>query len=83
MPSSNNNNSKKRRRKRRRKRMSLQTGQTSDPPLIMEEMHFWLDKAVAWDQRDTCLHLSKLKEFLQQLFTLISQAVSKGKNSSL
>lgn len=64
--------------------MSLQAGQTSEPPLTMEEeMRFWLDKAVAWDQSrspeshtDTCLHLSKLRAFLQQLLALIDQAVS-------
>uniref|UniRef100_A0A672GIB1 FA complementation group C n=1 Tax=Salarias fasciatus TaxID=181472 RepID=A0A672GIB1_SALFA len=41
-------------------------------------MQFWLDKAVAWSQadgpdsqRDTCLHLSRLRDFLQQLLTHI------------
>lgn len=70
--------------------MSVQAGQTSEPPLAMEEMHFWLDKAVTWDQShsaesqtDTCLHLSKLRAFLQQLLTLIDQAVSNYRDASL
>lgn len=64
-------------------RMSLQPGQTSEPPLTMEEMQFWLDKAVAWgqtqsaeSQRDTCLHLSRLTAFVKQLLTHINRAVS-------
>ncbi|XP_029960966.1 Fanconi anemia group C protein isoform X2 [Salarias fasciatus] len=46
--------------------------------LDVQGMQFWLDKAVAWSQadgpdsqRDTCLHLSRLRDFLQQLLTHI------------
>ncbi|XP_074526707.1 Fanconi anemia group C protein [Halichoeres trimaculatus] len=57
-----------------------QLQQTTDEPLLnIQEMQFWLDKAVAWgqadspdSQKDTCLHLSKLKDFLQQLLTKIN-----------
>ncbi|XP_075905600.1 Fanconi anemia group C protein isoform X2 [Nelusetta ayraudi] len=65
--------------------MSLQPGQTSEPqrPLTVEEMQFWLDKAVAWgethsaeSQRDTCLHLGRLRGFVQQLLTHIDRASS-------
>nr|XP_046243666.1 Fanconi anemia group C protein isoform X2 [Scatophagus argus] len=48
----------------------------AEPVLNVQEMQFWLDKAVAWGQadsphtqKDTCLHLRKLSDFLQQLFT--------------
>uniref|UniRef100_A0A667X184 FA complementation group C n=1 Tax=Myripristis murdjan TaxID=586833 RepID=A0A667X184_9TELE len=43
------------------------------------EMQFWLGKVVAWGQadspetqKDTCLHLSRLRDFLQLLLTHIS-----------
>ncbi|KAG8011932.1 Fanconi anemia group C protein-like protein, partial [Nibea albiflora] len=46
-------------------------------------MQFWLDKAVAWGQadspdtqKDTCLHLSRLRDFLQQLITHINNMSS-------
>ncbi|KAI3372760.1 hypothetical protein L3Q82_023221 [Scortum barcoo] len=57
--------------------------QTTDPPLNVQEMQLWLDKAVAWGQadspdtqRDTCLHLSRLRDFLQQLLTHINNMSS-------
>lgn len=60
-----------------------QLQQTSEPLLDVQEMQFWLDKAVAWGQadspdtqKDSCLHLSRLKEFLQQLLTHINNMVS-------
>uniref|UniRef100_A0A3B4FNB2 FA complementation group C n=1 Tax=Pundamilia nyererei TaxID=303518 RepID=A0A3B4FNB2_9CICH len=44
--------------------------------LVAPEMQFWLDKAVAWGQadspdtqKDTCLHMSRLRDFLHQLLT--------------
>uniref|UniRef100_H3DJQ7 FA complementation group C n=1 Tax=Tetraodon nigroviridis TaxID=99883 RepID=H3DJQ7_TETNG len=53
--------------------------------LTVQEMQFWLDKAVAWGQaetvetqRDTCQHLSRLKDFIQQLLTHINSMVSFG-----
>lgn len=51
--------------------------------LSVQEMQFWLDKAVAWgqadssdSQKDTCRHLSRLKDFLQQLLAQINSMVS-------
>lgn len=62
-----------------------QTEDTADPLLTVQEMQFWLDKAVAWGQaetvetqRDTCQHLSRLKDFIQQLLTHINSMVSFG-----
>ncbi|XP_029295217.1 Fanconi anemia group C protein isoform X2 [Cottoperca gobio] len=53
-----------------------QLQQTSEPPLNVQELQFWLDKAAAWGQadspdtrKDTCLHLSRLKDYLQLLLT--------------
>ncbi|XP_038558540.1 Fanconi anemia group C protein [Micropterus salmoides] len=50
--------------------------QTAEPLLNVQEMQFWLNKAVAWSQadspdtqKDTCLHLSRLRDFLQHLLT--------------
>ncbi|XP_072243841.1 Fanconi anemia group C protein [Leuresthes tenuis] len=47
--------------------------------LNVQEMQLWLDKAVAWGQadsphtqKDTCLHLNKLGNFLQQLLNYIN-----------
>ncbi|XP_034548902.1 LOW QUALITY PROTEIN: Fanconi anemia group C protein [Notolabrus celidotus] len=63
-----------------------QTGlqQTAEEPLLnIQQMQFWLDKAVAWgqadnpdSQKDTCLHLSRLRDFLQQLLTRINSMSS-------
>ncbi len=57
--------------------------QTAEPLLDTQEVQLWLDKAVAWGQaespdtqRETCLHLSKLRDFLQQLLTHINNTVS-------
>ncbi|XP_059192485.1 Fanconi anemia group C protein [Centropristis striata] len=57
----------------------IQLQQSTDPLPNVQEMQFWLDKAVAWGQadsadtqKDTCLHLSRLKDFLQQLLTHIN-----------
>ncbi|CAN9513089.1 unnamed protein product [Ophioblennius macclurei] len=51
---------------------------TAESSLDVQEMQFWLDKAVAWGQadspdlqKDTCLHLSRLRDFLQQVLTHI------------
>lgn len=59
-----------------------QLQQMSEPSLTMEEMQFWLDKAVAWgetdnadSQRDTCLHLNRLTAFIQQLLSHINTMV--------
>uniref|UniRef100_A0A667X194 FA complementation group C n=1 Tax=Myripristis murdjan TaxID=586833 RepID=A0A667X194_9TELE len=50
------------------------------PLLDVQEMQFWLGKVVAWGQadspetqKDTCLHLSRLRDFLQLLLTHIRQ----------
>uniref|UniRef100_A0A3P8S5Q0 FA complementation group C n=1 Tax=Amphiprion percula TaxID=161767 RepID=A0A3P8S5Q0_AMPPE len=47
-------------------------------------MQFWLDKAVAWGQadspdtqKDTCLHLNRLRDFLQQLLAHINNMVTE------
>ncbi|KAM4576807.1 Fanconi anemia group C protein isoform 2-T2 [Odontesthes bonariensis] len=51
--------------------------------LNVQEMQFWLDKAVAWGeadsphtQKDTCLHLNRLGNFLQQLLIYINNMSS-------
>ncbi|XP_029018991.1 Fanconi anemia group C protein [Betta splendens] len=51
--------------------------------LDIQEMQFWLDKVVSWGQadspdtqRDSRLHLGRLKEFLQQVLTHISNTSS-------
>lgn len=56
---------------------------TADPLLPVQEMQFWLDKALAWGQaetvetqRDTCQHLSRLRDFIQQLLKHINSMVS-------
>lgn len=63
-------------------RMSQLQLQIQLQPLV-QELQFWLDKAVAWGQadgrdarRDTCLHLSGLKDFIPQLVTHINDVVS-------
>uniref|UniRef100_A0A3Q3B4G3 Uncharacterized protein n=1 Tax=Kryptolebias marmoratus TaxID=37003 RepID=A0A3Q3B4G3_KRYMA len=50
----------------------------------VQEMQFWLNKAVAWGQadssdtgKDTCRHLSRLEDFLQQLLAQINTMVSR------
>ena len=62
--------------------------QTVEPLLNIQEMQFWLDRAVAWGQadspdtqKDTCLHLSRLRDFLQHLLTHINNMVSYDKLS--
>ncbi|XP_026177406.1 Fanconi anemia group C protein isoform X2 [Mastacembelus armatus] len=57
----------------------IQLQETSEHLLNVQEMQFWLDKAVAWTQvdspetqKDTCRHLSRLSVFLQQLVTHIN-----------
>lgn len=61
----------------------IQLQQTAEPLLNVQEMQFWLDKVVTWGQadsadtqRDTCLHLSRLRDFIQQLLTHINNMVS-------
>ncbi|XP_042344212.1 Fanconi anemia group C protein [Plectropomus leopardus] len=61
----------------------IQLQQTTEPLLNVQEMQFWLDKAVAWGQanspdtqKDTCLLLSRLRDFLQQLLTHINNMSS-------
>lgn len=58
--------------------------QKAEPLLDVQEMQLWLEKAVAWGQadspdaqKDTCLHLSRLRDFLQQLLTHIHNTVSR------
>ncbi|XP_076021215.1 Fanconi anemia group C protein [Genypterus blacodes] len=60
-----------------------QAQQGAEPLLSVQEMQFWLGKAVAWGQvespdaqKDTCLHMSRLKDFLQLLLTHISNMCS-------
>ena len=63
----------------------LQTQAQPEETLIDEqEAQFWLAKVVFWGQaespdtqRDTCLHLSRLKEFLQLLLSHINNVVSE------
>ncbi|XP_005722434.1 Fanconi anemia group C protein [Pundamilia nyererei] len=57
--------------------------QTEEPLLNDQEMQFWLDKAVAWGQadspdtqKDTCLHMSRLRDFLHQLLTQVNSMSS-------
>lgn len=57
--------------------------QTEELLLNDQEMQFWLDKAVAWGQadspdtqKDTCLHMSRLRDFLHQLLTQVNSMVS-------
>lgn len=59
-----------------------QLQQMSEPSLTVEEMQFWLDKAVAWgetdntdSQKDTCLHLNRLRAFIRQLLSHINTMV--------
>ncbi|KAM9360479.1 Fanconi anemia group C protein [Symphorus nematophorus] len=61
----------------------IQLQQTVEPLLNIQEMQFWLDKAVAWGQADspdtqknTCLHLSRLRDFLQHLLAHINNMSS-------
>lgn len=60
-----------------------QVGNTADHLITVQEMQFWLDKAVAWGQaetretqRETCQHLSRLRDFIQQLLQHINSMVS-------
>ncbi|XP_069034314.1 Fanconi anemia group C protein [Embiotoca jacksoni] len=60
-----------------------QLQQTAEPSLDVREIQFWLDKAVAWGQadspdtqKDTCLHLNRLRDFLQQLLAHINNMSS-------
>ncbi|XP_073322843.1 Fanconi anemia group C protein isoform X2 [Pagrus major] len=53
---------------------AIQLQSMAEPLLNIQEMQFWLDKAVAWGQadspdtqKDTCLHLNRLRDLLQQL----------------
>ncbi|XP_056275520.1 Fanconi anemia group C protein isoform X2 [Pseudoliparis swirei] len=61
----------------------IQIPLAAGPLLDVQEMRFWLDKAVAWGQadrpgtrKDTALHLSRLRDFLQQLLTFINSVSS-------
>lgn len=61
----------------------IQLQQVAKPQLNIQEMQFWLDRAVAWGQadstdtqKDICLHLSRLRVFVQQLLIQISNMVS-------
>ncbi|XP_035514595.1 Fanconi anemia group C protein [Morone saxatilis] len=61
----------------------IQLQQTAESLMNIQEMQFWLEKAVTWGQadspdtqKDTCLHLSRLKDFLQQLLTHINNMSS-------
>ncbi|TWW60570.1 hypothetical protein D4764_05G0006600 [Takifugu flavidus] len=56
---------------------------SADPLVTVQQMQFWLDKAVAWGQaqtvetqRDTCQHLSRLRDFTQQLLKHINSMAS-------
>ncbi|XP_071339519.1 Fanconi anemia group C protein isoform X2 [Trachinotus anak] len=60
-----------------------QLQQVTEPLLNVQEMQFWLNKAVAWGQadspdaqKDTCLHLSRLSSYLQHLLTHINNMSS-------
>ncbi|XP_031712476.1 Fanconi anemia group C protein isoform X1 [Anarrhichthys ocellatus] len=65
----------------------IQLQQTAEPPLNVQEMRFWLDKAVAWGQadtqKDTSLHLSRLRDFLQQLLTHINNMSSTAETMKM
>lgn len=61
----------------------IQLQSMAEPLLNIQEMQFWLDKAVAWGQADspdtqgdTCLHLNRLRDLLQQLLTNMNNTVS-------
>ncbi|KAK5871052.1 hypothetical protein PBY51_003954 [Eleginops maclovinus] len=61
----------------------IQPHQAAKPLLDVPELQFWHDKAVAWGQadrpdtlKDTCLHMSRLKDYLQQLLTHINNMSS-------
>ncbi|XP_068165657.1 Fanconi anemia group C protein isoform X2 [Antennarius striatus] len=61
----------------------MQLQQMAEPMLNVHDIQLWLDKAVAWGQadsqdtqRDTCLHLSRLKDFLQKLLSNINNMSS-------
>lgn len=63
--------------------LQQQLQEIAEPLLSIQELHFWLEKAVAWGQadtadtqRDTCMHLSRLRDFIQQLLTHINNVVS-------
>ncbi|XP_010772182.1 Fanconi anemia group C protein homolog isoform X2 [Notothenia coriiceps] len=60
-----------------------QLQQRTQPLLDVPALQFWLDKAVAWGQadrpdtlKDTCLHMSRLKDYLQQLLPHINNMSS-------
>ncbi|KAM9742960.1 Fanconi anemia group C protein [Menidia menidia] len=62
---------------------NLQQTAESNVLVNVQEMQFLLDKAVAWGQadspdtlKDTCLHLNRLENFLQQLLTYINSMKS-------
>ncbi|KAM7416045.1 hypothetical protein PAMA_018223 [Pampus argenteus] len=57
--------------------------QMAEPLLDVQEMQLWLEKVVSWGQadrpdkqKDTCLHLIRLRGFLQQLLTHIDNTSS-------
>ncbi|KAL6114034.1 fancc [Pungitius sinensis] len=57
--------------------------QTAQGVPSVQDTRFWLDKAVCWGQadgpdthKDTSVHLSRLKDFLQQLLTHINDTSS-------
>ncbi|KAM4745627.1 Fanconi anemia group C protein isoform 2-T2 [Anableps anableps] len=61
----------------------LQVQQTAQCFPNDQEMSFWLDKAIAWDQpdspntrKDISLHLNRLRDFLKQLLTEINNESS-------
>ncbi|MEQ2191710.1 hypothetical protein XENOCAPTIV_001453, partial [Xenoophorus captivus] len=61
----------------------LQVQQTAEPLPNIQEMPFWLEKAVTWGQaestrtrKDISLHLSRLRDFLQQLLKQINDVSS-------
>ncbi|XP_029999900.1 Fanconi anemia group C protein [Sphaeramia orbicularis] len=55
----------------------------AEPLISVQEMQLWLEKVMAWgqadspdNQRDICLHLSRLRDFLQKLLTHIGSMSS-------
>ncbi|XP_068617090.1 Fanconi anemia group C protein [Brachionichthys hirsutus] len=61
----------------------IQLQQMAELMLNIPDVQLWLNKAVAWGradsqdtQRDTCLHLSRLKDFLQKLLSDINNKSS-------
>ncbi|XP_062418157.1 Fanconi anemia group C protein isoform X2 [Pungitius pungitius] len=62
----------------------MQLPQTAQAAPSVQDTRFWLDKAVCWGQaggpadahKDTSVHLSRLKDFLQQLLTHINDTSS-------